>query len=160
MPTTPPRPNTPTSTHLPPSLPNSPLAKRPKTMAAIPKSPLPSSIPLPQTPASTTDAALPPGPNSVSLSEPPLLIKKLSTDATTPTRGSAFAAGYDLYSARATKIPARGKGFAETDLAIAVPAGTCKFSNMLLVSRVAFFPYTFSWSGGFVFGAKPILELE
>ena len=30
-------------------------------------------------------------------SSPPLLIKKLSGKARTPTRGSAFAAGYDLY---------------------------------------------------------------
>lgn len=132
MPKTPPHPNSPTSTHLPPSLPNSPLAKRPKIMAATPKSPLPSSVPLPQTPTSTAETALPSGPNSAGLSDPPLLVKKLSTDATTPTRGSAFAAGYDLYSARAAKIPARGKGFAETDLAIAVPAGTCKFPYMLL----------------------------
>lgn len=126
MPTTPPGPNSTTSTHPPPSLPNSPLAKRPKTMAATPKSPLPSSIPLPQTPSSKIGAPLPPEPTPTPPSKPPLLVKKLSTDATTPTRGSAFAAGYDLYSARAAKIPARGKGFAETDLAIAVPAGTCK----------------------------------
>ena len=29
---------------------------------------------------------------------PPLLIKKLGESARTPTRGSAFAAGYDLYA--------------------------------------------------------------
>lgn len=28
-------------------------------------------------------------------------------------------------SAREVTIPARGKGFADTDIAIAVPAGTC-----------------------------------
>lgn len=135
MPKTPPQPNSPTSTHLPPSLPNSPLAKRPKIMAATPKSPLPSSVPLPETPSST---ALRSGPNSAGDSDPPLLVKKLSTDATTPTRGSAFAAGYDLYSARAAKIPAHGKGFAETDLAVAVPAGTCKFPYMLLSIESSF----------------------
>lgn len=144
MPKTPPQPNSSTSTHLPPSLPNSPLAKRPKIMAATPKSPLPSSVPLPQTPTSTAETALPSGPNSAGLSDPPLLVKKLSIDATTPTRGSAFAAGYDLYSARAAKIPARGKGFAETDLAIAVPAGTCRFPYMLLSIESSFlFQYGF-----------------
>lgn len=64
---------------------------------------------------------------------PPLLVKKLSSAATAPTRGSAFAAGYDVYSARPTTIPARGKGMVETDLAIAVPEGTCVFSLLALL---------------------------
>lgn len=55
---------------------------------------------------------------------PPLLIKKLSPAATTPTRGSAHAAGYDLYAAAATTIPARGKALVSTQLAIATPQGT------------------------------------
>ncbi|KAI1142826.1 deoxyuridine 5'-triphosphate nucleotidohydrolase [Hypoxylon sp. FL0543] len=55
---------------------------------------------------------------------PPLLIKKLSPTAKLPTRGSAFAAGYDLYASQATTIPARGKALVETDLSVAVPAGT------------------------------------
>lgn len=57
---------------------------------------------------------------------PPLLIKKLSDKARLPTRGSAFAAGYDLYASRDTVIPARGKALVETDISMAVPAGTCK----------------------------------
>ncbi|KAK3372484.1 dUTP pyrophosphatase [Podospora didyma] len=55
---------------------------------------------------------------------PALLIKKLSDKARLPTRGSAFAAGYDLYAARATTIPARGKALVDTDISMAVPAGT------------------------------------
>ncbi|KAH8202598.1 hypothetical protein TruAng_003199 [Truncatella angustata] len=55
---------------------------------------------------------------------PPLLIKKLSDKARLPTRGSAFAAGYDLYAAKDTVIPKRGKVLVDTDIAIAVPAGT------------------------------------
>lgn len=55
---------------------------------------------------------------------PPLLIKKLSSTAKLPTRGSAFAAGYDLYASQPTTIPARGKALVETDISIAVPAGT------------------------------------
>ncbi|KAK3906955.1 dUTPase-like protein [Staphylotrichum tortipilum] len=58
------------------------------------------------------------------LQPPPLLIKKLSDKARLPTRGSAFAAGYDLYAARETTIPARGKGMVDTDLSLAVPADT------------------------------------
>jgi len=58
---------------------------------------------------------------------PPLLIKKLSDKARVPTRGSAFAAGYDLYAARETTIPARGKALVDTDISMAVPAGTCMF---------------------------------
>ncbi|KAI1849240.1 hypothetical protein JX266_005201 [Neoarthrinium moseri] len=55
---------------------------------------------------------------------PALLIKKLSDKARMPTRGSAFAAGYDMYAAQDTVIPSRGKALVETDIAIAVPAGT------------------------------------
>lgn len=60
---------------------------------------------------------------------PPLLIKKLSDKARLPTRGSAFAAGYDIYAAKATVIPARGKAIVDTDISMAVPAGTCKSSK-------------------------------
>jgi dUTP pyrophosphatase len=62
------------------------------------------------------------------LPPPPLLIKKLSDKARLPTRGSAFAAGYDLYASQDTTIPARGKALVETDISMAVPAGTCESS--------------------------------
>lgn len=55
---------------------------------------------------------------------PPLLVQKLSSTAITPTRGSAFAAGYDLYASAPLSIKARNKGLVSTSLAIAVPAGT------------------------------------
>ncbi|KAL2154307.1 hypothetical protein VTH82DRAFT_2983 [Thermothelomyces myriococcoides] len=55
---------------------------------------------------------------------PPLLIKKLSDKARLPTRGSPFAAGYDLYAARPTTIPARGKMLVDTDISMSLPAGT------------------------------------
>jgi dUTPase len=111
QPTTPPPSTTPTAnSHISPSLPNSPLPKRPK---------MSSSAPVPS--ATSTSAPTP----------PLLLIKKLSPKATTPTRGSALAAGYDLYSAYDTVIPGRGKALVDTELAIAVPQGTC----MLLLSR-------------------------
>ena len=58
---------------------------------------------------------------------PHLLIKKLSDKAKLPTRGSAFAAGYDLYASKEATIPARGKGLVDTDISMAVPAGTCSF---------------------------------
>ncbi|KAK1249098.1 hypothetical protein MKX07_002614 [Trichoderma sp. CBMAI-0711] len=54
----------------------------------------------------------------------PLHVKKLSPQARLPTRGSAFAAGYDLYAAKDTVVPARGKVLVDTDISIAVPAGT------------------------------------
>jgi dUTP pyrophosphatase len=53
-----------------------------------------------------------------------LLVVKLSEHATIPTRGSPLAAGYDLYSAQDTNIPARGKGLVKTDIQIRVPRGT------------------------------------
>ncbi|KAH7171151.1 dUTP diphosphatase [Dactylonectria macrodidyma] len=54
----------------------------------------------------------------------PLQIKKLSDKGRLPTRGSAFAAGYDLYAARDTTIPARGKVLVDTDISMAIPDGT------------------------------------
>lgn len=61
---------------------------------------------------------------------PALLIKKLSDKAKLPTRGSAFAAGYDIYASQETVIPARGKALVETDISMAVPAGTCSFDSL------------------------------
>lgn len=93
------------------SPPNSPPAKRVKTDNTITSTMAESSstsVPVPQLEQS-----------------PPLLIKKLSDKARLPTRGSAFAAGYDIYSSQATTVPARGKALVDTDIAIAVPAGTC-----------------------------------
>ena len=67
--------------------------------------------------------------------QPPLLIKKLSDKARLPTRGSAFAAGYDIYAAKDTVVPARGKVLVDTDISMAVPAGTCTFlpSQLLIL---------------------------
>ncbi|KAL2048465.1 hypothetical protein N7G274_000377 [Stereocaulon virgatum] len=118
------------TTHPPPSLPTSPLAKRPKTEQATSmasqtegqSSPVSNGT---KPPPSQSQA--PPPPLSSS-SSPPLYVKKLSPKAHTPTRGSAFAAGYDLYSAMNGSIPARGKGLVDTDLAIAVGEG-CLMNN-------------------------------
>lgn len=97
--------------HEPPSLPNSPLAKRTKTNTTQEEE---------QTQSATMTKDL-----STSQPPPPLLVKKLSDKARAPTRGSAFAAGYDVYSAKETIIPAKGKALVDTGIAIAVPAGTC-----------------------------------
>ncbi|KAL5558064.1 hypothetical protein UlMin_034275 [Ulmus minor] len=51
-------------------------------------------------------------------------VKKLSEKAVVPSRGSPLSAGYDLSSAKETKVPARGKALVPTDLSIAVPEGT------------------------------------
>ena len=55
---------------------------------------------------------------------PALQVKLLSETAKAPTRGSAFAAGYDLYASKEATVPARGKVLVHTDISIAVPAGT------------------------------------
>lgn len=55
---------------------------------------------------------------------PALQVKFLSSTAKAPTRGSAYAAGYDLYASKPTTVPARGKVLVDTDISIAVPAGT------------------------------------
>lgn len=66
-----------------------------------------------------------PAVSSISQPHPSLFVKKLTESAQAPTRGSAFAAGYDLYSAKETVIPSKGKALVDTGLAIAVPEGTC-----------------------------------
>ncbi|GAA5868787.1 hypothetical protein JCM3774_003894 [Rhodotorula dairenensis] len=52
------------------------------------------------------------------------LVQRLSQTAQLPTRGSALAAGYDMYSAEDKTVPAQGKALISTGLAIAVPEGT------------------------------------
>lgn len=111
--TTPPPQQSKAPTHEPPSLPASPLAKRTK----------PDSNNTANSNKMTTGTA--PAVTSISQPLPPLLVKKLTESAQAPTRGSAFAAGYDLYSAKETVIPAKGKALVDTGLAIAVPEGTC-----------------------------------
>ncbi|XP_060780296.1 deoxyuridine 5'-triphosphate nucleotidohydrolase, mitochondrial [Neoarius graeffei] len=52
-----------------------------------------------------------------------LKFAKLSAHATTPSRGSAKAAGFDLYSAYDYSIAPMDKVIVKTDIQIAVPAG-------------------------------------
>lgn len=47
-----------------------------------------------------------------------------SEKATVPTKGSALAAGYDLYASESAVIPAQGQGMVATDLTVIVPIGT------------------------------------
>ena len=54
---------------------------------------------------------------------PVLKVKKLSPAGRLPIRGSDKAAGYDLFSAQATSVPAKGKALVKTDISIAVPTG-------------------------------------
>lgn len=53
-----------------------------------------------------------------------LKVVRLSSKAKIPTRGSKFAAAYDLYSANSCVIPPKGKALVVTDLQIKVPDGT------------------------------------
>ncbi|CAK7895586.1 deoxyuridine 5'-triphosphate nucleotidohydrolase [[Candida] anglica] len=47
-----------------------------------------------------------------------------SDKATLPTRGSALAAGYDLYASEDAVIPGQGQGLVSTDVSVIVPFGT------------------------------------
>ena len=53
-----------------------------------------------------------------------LRIKRHSELAHIPTRGSAMAAGYDLYNAEPATIPARGQTLVNTKISVATPKGT------------------------------------
>ncbi|NXA83625.1 DUT protein, partial [Thryothorus ludovicianus] len=52
-----------------------------------------------------------------------LRFTKLSENAVAPSRGSARAAGYDLYSAYDCVIPPMEKAVVKTDIQIALPSG-------------------------------------
>ncbi|XP_074901332.1 deoxyuridine 5'-triphosphate nucleotidohydrolase, mitochondrial isoform X1 [Buteo buteo] len=52
-----------------------------------------------------------------------LRFTKLSENASAPSRGSAGAAGYDLYSAYDCVIPPMEKAVVKTDIQIAIPSG-------------------------------------
>ncbi|EKD01380.1 hypothetical protein A1Q2_04327 [Trichosporon asahii var. asahii CBS 8904] len=54
----------------------------------------------------------------------PMRVKRLAPSATIPTRGSALAAGFDLYASRPASVPPRGKAMVDTDISIALPSGT------------------------------------
>lgn len=53
-----------------------------------------------------------------------LQVQKLRPEATLPTRGSEWSAGYDLSAAEPKTIPPGGRAVVKTALAIACPGGT------------------------------------
>ena len=53
-----------------------------------------------------------------------LIVKRLTKTAVLPTRGSKFAAGYDLAASEPATVPAHGRLLISTGLSIAVPTGT------------------------------------
>ncbi|KAL4967940.1 dUTPase-like protein [Aspergillus stella-maris] len=108
--TPPPKETTAAPTHEAPSLPASPLAKRPK--------------PTPTKESSTFKMGSHTTEVSTASAIPALQVKKLTPTARAPTRGSAFAAGYDIYASKEIIIPSKGKALVDTGLAIAVPEGT------------------------------------
>lgn len=53
-----------------------------------------------------------------------LKFKKIDKDAIIPSKGSKFAAGYDLSSIEEITIPANGKAMIHTGLSVAIPIGS------------------------------------
>ena len=53
----------------------------------------------------------------------PLRFAKLSASAKAPSKGSADAAGYDLYAAEGLSVPPGGWASVKTDLQFAIPQG-------------------------------------
>ena len=53
-----------------------------------------------------------------------LLVQILGRNVKVPTRGSEFAAGYDLYSAEEITPKAKTRQAVSTEIAILVPSGT------------------------------------
>jgi hypothetical protein len=139
---------TPVPVHEPPSLPSSPLPKRTKVIDPTPLShastlprgtdsgaATPTPLAATHLPSHDNMAALQPSapiaaPSSAgaAAAEQQLQVQLLSPNAKAPTKGSAFAAGHDLYSAEDTMIPARGRALVKTDIKISVPDGTCTCS--------------------------------
>ncbi|KAF2800026.1 dUTP diphosphatase [Melanomma pulvis-pyrius CBS 109.77] len=138
-------------THEPPSLPSSPLPKRTRVIDPTPftdpsantrprdtdsgtATPTPlanmsshhptHAIGQGQGPQLQAPAPIAPSIAAAAAAQTALQVLLLSDKARAPTKGSAFAAGHDLYSARDIVIPARGRARVDTDISIAVPAGT------------------------------------
>jgi len=140
--------DTPIPIHEPPSLPSSPLPKRTKVIDPTPLShastlprgtdsgaATPTPLAASHLPSHDNMAALQPSAPvgasslaSAAAAEQQLQVQLLSPNAKAPTKGSAFAAGHDLYSAVETVIPARGRALVATDIKISVPDGTCTYS--------------------------------
>ncbi|CAD6441562.1 0a2c19c7-3ad5-4bea-8969-2308a8c4e32c [Sclerotinia trifoliorum] len=74
-------------------------------------------------PTTTTSSTTTPRSRPSNLLPPPSSLRN-SPRARLPTRGSAFAAGYDIYAAKDTVVPAKGKAMVDTDISMAVPDGT------------------------------------
>lgn len=53
-----------------------------------------------------------------------LKVQLRSLTAKIPTKGSNYAAGYDLYASQETIIKAKGQGLVSTDISFTVPVGT------------------------------------
>jgi len=51
-------------------------------------------------------------------------VKKLSPEARVPIKGTARAAGHDLYADKGTDVPARGQAIMGTWIAIGLPHST------------------------------------
>ncbi|KAF1936214.1 dUTP diphosphatase [Clathrospora elynae] len=130
---------TPLPMHEPPSLPNSPLPKRTKVIDPTPLShadilprgddisgtatPTPlANIYNPDISNMTNMSAL--QPEAPAAAQQQLQVQLLSTNARAPTKGSLYAAGHDLYSAKDVIIPARGRALVATEISISVPVGT------------------------------------
>ncbi|GME26959.1 DeoxyUTP pyrophosphatase [Neofusicoccum parvum] len=77
------------------------------------------------TPIAMSTAAAPHATTAAPAPESTMLqVELVSEHAKAPTKGSAFAAGHDLYSSADTVIPARKWATVPTDIKISVPAGT------------------------------------
>jgi len=62
-------------------------------------------------------------------------VKKLSADARVPMKGTARAAGHDLYANEGTDVPARGQAIVGTGIAIGLPHNT--YGRIALRSSLA-----------------------
>ncbi|XP_013365760.1 PREDICTED: deoxyuridine 5'-triphosphate nucleotidohydrolase, mitochondrial isoform X2 [Chinchilla lanigera] len=86
--------------------------------------PRPSRGPSAAMPCSEDIAAVSPSKRARPSEAPQRLrFMRLSEHATAPTRGSALAAGFDLYSAYDYTIPPMEKALVKTDIQIALPSG-------------------------------------
>ncbi|CAO2656586.1 Nn.00g053890.m01.CDS01 [Neocucurbitaria sp. VM-36] len=141
--------STPAPDHEPPSLPSSPLPKRTKVIDPTPlthtsttlhhhrgtdsgtATPTPLAHSIPYNPSNMTTstglqppAQIAPSVAAAAAAEQQLQVLLLSEHARAPTKGSVYAAGHDLYSAKEMVIPARGRALVPTDISISVPVGT------------------------------------
>jgi len=102
-----------------------PLCELNPNAAAVPSEHTSPKTAGPVSPKKATPTSDQPSPKKAKMAASRVVLRcvRLSPEAILPRRGSAQAAGYDLFSAHDCVVPARGKALVKTDIQVQLPEG-------------------------------------